>query len=132
MIRSASFLLSGLHDCLGRVAFDQHALNGKAIKLRPERLVQVFPASSNDLREHIPTSELGAVLRHTGGVAQRRHDVQHHDLRMEMAGQCRSLMNHTQRRIREINRKKNLLNIQHRAPAEESKCPFIFLRAFPA
>ena len=74
-----------------------------------------FSAALSDLREHIPTSKFGAALRHTGGVAQRRRDVQHHDLSVEMVGQCRSLMNHAQRRIREINRKKNFLDIQHRA-----------------
>ena len=116
------FHLSRLHNCLGRVAFDQHGPDGKALKLLPERLVQVFLRPSNHLSEQIPSSELGAVLGHTGGMASRCHDVQHHDLRMEMAGQCRCLMNHTQRGVREINRQKNLLNTQHRAPAGESKC----------
>jgi len=53
-------------------------------------------------------------------MALRCHDVQHHDLRTEMLGQRHSLMNHTQRGIWEINRKKNLLDIQHRAADGES------------
>ena len=51
------FLLSRLHNCLCRVAVDQHATNGKAIQFRPKRLVLVLLRSSNDLGEHIPVSE---------------------------------------------------------------------------
>ena len=79
----------------GHVAIDQLAPNGKAIKLRPERRVLLFLGLSNDRREQVPVRQLAAVLRHTGGMAQRCHDVQYHDLRMEMARQGRSLMNHT-------------------------------------
>jgi hypothetical protein len=35
----------------------------------------------------------------------------YHDLRIEMARQCRSLMKHAQGSNREINRQKNFLNI---------------------
>jgi hypothetical protein len=39
-------------------------------------------------------------------MAQHCHDMQYHDLRIEMARQCRSLMNRTQSSNREINRQK--------------------------
>ncbi len=63
--------------------------------------------SPDDLGKQIPVSQFRAALGHTGGMAARRHVVQYHDLRIEMARQCRSLVNHTQRGVREINRKKN-------------------------
>ncbi len=116
------FRLRRVQNCLGRIALGQHASDGQARKLRPERLVQVFLGLSCDFRKHVPTSKLGTALRHTCGMALRCHDVQHHNIRMEMVGQCSSLMNHPQRGIREINRQKNLLNVRHRAPAGESKC----------
>jgi hypothetical protein len=40
-----------------------------------------------------------------------------------MVGQYRGLVNYRERGIREINRQKNLLNIQHGAPAGESEFP---------
>jgi len=85
-----------VHNCRGRVTFDYHALDGKAIKLRPQRLGLLFLGLSNDCREQVPVSQFAAVLRHSGGMALRCQDVRRHDLRMEMARQCRSLMNHTQ------------------------------------
>jgi hypothetical protein len=107
------FYRSPLHNDFGRVAFNQQVSDGKAFKFEPERLVQLFLAPSDRRSEHI-------------------HDVKHYDLRMKMVGQCRSLANHTQRGVREINWQNNLLNIHHRAPAGESVCArIIFLRTVP-
>jgi hypothetical protein len=120
---SRFFLLSRLHNCLCRVAVGEYAMNGKALQFGFKRLVPVLLRSPDDLGKQIPVSQFRAALGHTGDIALRRHDVQHKDLRTEMVGQYRSLMNQRQRGIWEINRKKNLLNIQHRAPTRESKSP---------
>ncbi len=75
--------------------------------------------------EQIPPGELGAIqrARRRHGSALSRHGA--YNLRMEMVGQSRCLMNHGQRGIREINRQKNLLNIQHRGRSA-SFCPESF------
>jgi hypothetical protein len=71
---------------------------------------------SSDLSEHIPPIKIEAIRWQTGYVALRGYDVHHHYLRREMVGECRSLMEHMQRGVRKINRKKNFLDIHHLAP----------------
>src|SRR5271169_2047215 len=73
------------------------------------------------LREHIPARELAALSRYSGNMTERCHDVHHHNLGMELVSQCGCLMNHTKGSIWEIYRQQNLLDVQHRAPAGESK-----------
>jgi hypothetical protein len=51
-----TFLLSYSHNCPSRVAFADHAPNGKAVKLGPERLVFLFLRLSDDFREQVPAS----------------------------------------------------------------------------
>jgi hypothetical protein len=56
----------------------------------------------------------------SGGLTQRCHYVQHHNLGTVLMSQCGRLMNHTKRSIRKIDRQQNLLDAQHRAPTGKS------------
>jgi hypothetical protein len=72
-------------------------------------------------RDQIPTTVPILILGYSGGVTQRCHDVHHHNLGMELASQCGRRMNYTKRSIWKIDGQENLLDVQHRAPAGESK-----------
>ena len=104
---------SRLHDFVGRVASEQHACDRNPIELRPQRLIQIFLSPLDDVRVQIPRGDLVPALQHAGGIAERRHHVQQDYLRMKAARQPSGLMNDVPGSIREHNRNKNFLNVQH-------------------
>ena len=112
---------SHLHDFLGRVAPEQHPCDRNAIEFWLERLIQIFLSPLDDVRVQIPCSDLVPALQHAGGIAERRHHVQQDYLRVKAARQPRSLVHDVPGSIREHNRNKNFLNVQHHATCFRAK-----------
>ena len=63
----------------------------------------------------IPRGDLVAAFKRADWIAERRHHVQQHQLRMKAAGQPSGLAHDMTRIICQNNGNKNSLNVQHDA-----------------